>query len=302
VTNAASSGSIGTVTYRFEVSELSSFPSDPSRTFAQDGVAQGSGTTSWTIDRDLNPGGTFFWRARATDGTVTSAFSAGESFRIKSVCAFAVSPTSASVPNAGGTVTVTVTTTSDCAWTAVSNDSSLTVTPGSGTGNGTVTITAAANSGAPRSATVTIAGQTVTISQGAAAPPNSSIVVRFNLLDPGTSGGSPTTECRIRGSAGSTTTCVVESTSFPLGTNGLVSYDWTVQYTYDTAKTFTQSGSSPRFSFSDQCGLSGSTETGAEQPLQVTLTVTDNQGNTATATSGSGSQPPLVIRLFMCGF
>jgi len=36
------------------------------------------------------------------------------------------------------------------------------------------------------------------------------------------------------------------------------------------------------------------------QPLSISLTVTDNQGNTATAVSGTGSQPPLFIRLFTC--
>ena len=39
---------------------------------------------------------------------------------------------------------------------------------------------------------------------------------------------------------------------------------------------------------------------GAAQPLAVTLTVTDSSGGTATVTSGSGSQPPLFLRLFKC--
>src|SRR5262245_12911096 len=69
VTNAAATGNVGTVTYRFEVSDLTSFPDDPFRTFTQDGVAQGSGTTSWTLTHDLGPSVQWFWRARATNGT-----------------------------------------------------------------------------------------------------------------------------------------------------------------------------------------------------------------------------------------
>src|SRR2546426_10571233 len=45
VDNATATGSIGTVTYRFEVSDLPSFPANPVRTFTEDGVAQGTGTT-----------------------------------------------------------------------------------------------------------------------------------------------------------------------------------------------------------------------------------------------------------------
>ena len=68
-----------------------------------------------------------------------------------------------------------------------------------------------------------------------------------------------------------------------------------------TGKTLTQSGSSPTFSFTDTCGQATSTDDGISQPLSVMLTVTDNNGATATATSGTGNQPPLFIRLFTCG-
>ena len=65
-----------------------------------------------------------------------------------------------------GTGSVGVTAGSACAWTAASNAEWITVTGGSrGTGNGTVSFTAAANTGAPRSGTLTVAGQTFTINQ-----------------------------------------------------------------------------------------------------------------------------------------
>src|SRR5207245_419968 len=60
VNNAVSTGSIGTVTYRFEVSSDSTFPNDPAKTITQDGVAQGTGTTSWLIPRDLSQGIVYF--------------------------------------------------------------------------------------------------------------------------------------------------------------------------------------------------------------------------------------------------
>ena len=62
--------------------------------------------------------------------------------------------------------TVAVTTAAGCAWTAVSNNSFITVTSGAtGSGNGTVGFSVAANTGAARTGTLTIAGQTFTVTQ-----------------------------------------------------------------------------------------------------------------------------------------
>jgi hypothetical protein len=71
---------------------------------------------------------------------------------------------------AGGTFSVSVTEGSGCGWNAVSNATSfLTVTSGaSGTGNGTVTFSVTQNTGLARQGTLTIAGQTFTVNQGAA--------------------------------------------------------------------------------------------------------------------------------------
>ncbi len=60
-----------------------------------------------------------------------------------------------------------------------------------------------------------------------------------------------------------------------------------------------QSGSSPTFTFTQTCGGPGSTVGGTETTLNVTLTVTDANGTT-TVQSGSGSQPPLIIKFFTC--
>jgi hypothetical protein len=157
VNNATSTGSIGTVTYRFEVSDQPSFPADPIRTFTEDGVAQGSGTTSWVVNHDLGANVLWYWRARATNGTVTGAFSAVETFSTGQSCTYTLTPSNASLNGSGGTTTATVTTGSTCAWFAISNDSFLTVS-GSGTGNGTITVTAAPNAGASRTGTVSVGG------------------------------------------------------------------------------------------------------------------------------------------------
>jgi hypothetical protein len=83
VTNAATTGNVGTVTYEFEVSELDTFPAG-SKTSAEKDIAQGGdGTTSWTPPSNLIPNFKYFWRARATAANVASPteWSTTETFR-----------------------------------------------------------------------------------------------------------------------------------------------------------------------------------------------------------------------------
>jgi hypothetical protein len=298
VNNATATGSPGTVTYRFEVSDLSSFPNDPVRTFTADGVAQGSGgTTSWVLTRDLGPAVLWYWRARATNGTATGNFSNVETFRTAGACSFAVSPTSVNAPAGGGTFTVNVTADAACSWTASTPSDFISITSGgSGTGNGAVTFNVAAGSGA-RTGTLNVAGQTVTVTQG-----GSNLVVGFRLLDPGRLGSTPTTDCWLRSTnPPAPSTCTLESTSFPTGTNGITGYSWVVSYTYPNDKAFYQTGTSPTFSFSDVCGLTGSTDSGLQIEVKVSLTVTDSEGSSVTVRSNSGNQPMLTLRAYTCG-
>jgi hypothetical protein len=82
-------------------------------------------------------------------------------------CSFDVAPLNLSVPAAGGSATITVTSGAGCAWTAASADPWIAITAGaSGTGNGIVTLSAAATTGPPRSGTLIVAGQPVTVNQG----------------------------------------------------------------------------------------------------------------------------------------
>ena len=87
-------------------------------------------------------------------------------------CSYGINPTSASAAAGGGTGSVTVNATAGCPWMAVSNAAFMTITSGfTGAGNGTVNYSVAANAGAnQRIGTITIAGQTFTVTQNGTAP------------------------------------------------------------------------------------------------------------------------------------
>ncbi len=86
-------------------------------------------------------------------------------------CTYTLSTTSLNVASTGASVSIGVTTAAGCGWTATSSASFAAITSGSaGTGNGTVAVTMAENLGDARTATVTIAGQSVTLAQAASDP------------------------------------------------------------------------------------------------------------------------------------
>ncbi len=117
----------------------------------------GPGTVSITVAPTSGPPRTGMLTVAGQTFTVTQ--SAG--------CTADVSPLSHTADSGGGTRSVTVNTGAGCPWAAVSNASWLTITGGaSGSGSGTVTFSIASTSGPARSGTLTIAGQTVTVTQG----------------------------------------------------------------------------------------------------------------------------------------
>ena len=86
-------------------------------------------------------------------------------------CSYSISPTSNTLAGGAGTGTVNVTAGPGCPWTASTTPGSwdwVGISSGaSGTGNGTVTYSVLPNnSGSPRTGTLTIAGQTFTVTQG----------------------------------------------------------------------------------------------------------------------------------------
>src|SRR5437762_1907371 len=88
-------------------------------------------------------------------------------------CRYTVSPASAAVPAAGGSVTIAIDTLNGCAWTAASDAPWLTAAGAmSASVSGSVTLRAAPNADpSPRSATVHIAEQSVVVTQAGLAPP-----------------------------------------------------------------------------------------------------------------------------------
>jgi Zn-dependent metalloprotease len=158
------------ITDRLVLNGMKFTPARPSFLNARDGILQ--------ADQNLNAGAnrcaiwTVFARhgmgvsAVGNDGTTHTAAS-NVPTDCGGTCTFSISPTSASQPAGGGTGSVTVTAGAGCTWSAVSNATFITVTAGSsGSGNGTVSYSVAANTATTsRTGTITIAGQTFTVSQ-----------------------------------------------------------------------------------------------------------------------------------------
>ncbi len=87
-------------------------------------------------------------------------------------CSFSVTPTVISIAAPGGTASVSVQAQSGCAWTAASDATWVSISSGNtGSGAGSVQLVVAPNTASARSATVTVAGQTVNVSQAGVAPP-----------------------------------------------------------------------------------------------------------------------------------
>lgn len=128
-----------------------------------------SGNTAWYKTELTIPAGTHAvkWEYKK-DGLYSSGQDAGwvDSVVFTPLCTYALSSTSASFPAGESTGTAIVHATSGCGWTASSSASWITITfGGSGSGNGNVIFQVAANAGAERSGTITIVGQTFTITQ-----------------------------------------------------------------------------------------------------------------------------------------
>ena len=118
--------------------------------------------------------------------TVTQAAAA-------SVCSIALSPTALSIGAAAATGAVNVAAPAGCAWTAASDAAWLTITSGlSGSGTGSVQYATTANTGAARTATVSIGNQAFTLTQSAAAAPSCSVTVSPLTVSVGSAAGTST--------------------------------------------------------------------------------------------------------------
>lgn len=137
-----------------------------SRPVTSEATWQSSNTAIATVDRGMV-------RAVAAGETDISATYENATGRLHitvslAPCTFSVSPTTVSIPAAGGTARVSVFAGANCDWTAASSDSFVTITSGaSGIGNGVTSISVSANAGDARSAVLTVAGRQVMVSQSA---------------------------------------------------------------------------------------------------------------------------------------
>jgi hypothetical protein len=104
-------------------------------------------------------------------------------------CAYAISPSSQDVAAIGAVSFVSVTAGAGCDWSAVSHASWIHASSDSGTGNGMALFSVDVNTTAsPRSGTMTIAGQTLTVNQAASECTASLAPERATLLRAGGTG------------------------------------------------------------------------------------------------------------------
>jgi hypothetical protein len=215
-------------------------------------------------------------------------------------CSFVLSETSHSFGQVGGnaSITVTVTSGSGCSWTATSNASWITITGGSGpaTGNGTVNYSVAVNStGVPRTGTLTIAGQTVTVNQDGPCI----YVLSETSHSFGQVGGNASITVTVTSGTGCSWTATSNASwititggSGPVAGNGTVNYSVAVNSTgAPRTGTLTIAGQTYTVSQDGPCSyvLSGTShsfgQTGGN--ASVTVTVTSGTGCSWTATSNA---------------
>jgi len=124
--------------------------------------------TTYTIP-NLADGKTFYIAATAYDTAGNESSYSNELIFTTGTpqCTYTISPASQVFSASGGTGIVKVSSLQACSWTAISNASWLLITSNSrGSGDGSVNYSVSKNSAAtPRSATLTIAGKTFTVTQ-----------------------------------------------------------------------------------------------------------------------------------------
>jgi hypothetical protein len=123
-------------------------------------TGSGSGTVNFSVAANA-----------ATTGRTGTLTIAGEIFTVSQAaapCTYAIAPSSQAVVSGGGAGFFAVTAGTGCSWTASSGAAWISVTGPSGSGNGTVAFTVAANTtGSQRVGTISVGGQTFTVTQAA---------------------------------------------------------------------------------------------------------------------------------------
>ena len=261
-------------------------------------AAMGRGQSPTSVDSE---GGVIWtqeylrYRVNACDhatasSKVASQISGGgvpETCFVPPACSYTAAPTSQNVPAAGGTFTIAVTRVgSACQWSAESLGSFVTVTSGAGNDTGTVTYTVPANTGPSLSTQIRVRwlnGSTlVDVNQT-----GSALNVSVLLVDTAQS-TQPTSLCQIK-TASTSCTLIANATLSATST-----FAWTVTYNYPNQITHTQTSTSNTFTFTHSCGGSSSTPAGTDEPMNVSVTVTDPNLGAETAIAA------FTIKLFTC--
>jgi len=125
-------------------------------------------------------------------------------------CRYDVSPAAPSIDAGGGTVTLSVTTATGCSWQASVDAGWVSITTTSGTGSGNVALRVAPNGGETRSASLLVAGRTVTLTQSS---PSSAIPGPSPSPSPSTCVFSLQRANETIGAAGGPVTVAVTGTS-----------------------------------------------------------------------------------------
>jgi len=150
-----------------------------------------SDSYSWTVQ--VTTSGRLYYAAVDNGGNAPSiAATPYVTINIGGSCSYTISPADSSSEKSGGIGNVNVTAGAGCDWSAMSGATWINVTSGnSGSGNGTVNYTVLPNTDAnSRTGTITIAGQTFTITQaGTASSPPVSIAGKTILM--GVTSGTP---------------------------------------------------------------------------------------------------------------
>ena len=119
-------------------------------------ISQGSHILRWNYEKDssYSSGSDAGWLDKVE-------------YKSSASCMYSINPTNSSVSAAGGTINVSVAAGSECVWTSASDADWITAGPDSGgSGNGTVAYTVGANNNTlSRTGTLTIAGQSFTVTQ-----------------------------------------------------------------------------------------------------------------------------------------
>ncbi|MDQ6699364.1 MAG: DUF4214 domain-containing protein, partial [Acidobacteriota bacterium] len=147
-------------------------------TIASGASGSGSGNVVYAVGPNTGP-----FRSGSISISSSAIGAAAVTVSQASGCSFSIGPSGQSVPAAGGSALVTVTAGSGCPWSAAPNAGWIAIVSGaSGSGAGSVALSIAANGGADRTGTVSIAGQTFTVTQPSA-PVTQPVVTRMTDAD-----------------------------------------------------------------------------------------------------------------------